>query len=50
MTQIYQLFQFHKGTIRTTEMAVFLKLLTMFQFHKGTIRTELAFLQLCKSY
>ena len=33
------LFQFHKGTIRTNTMANFPDTVQLFQFHKGTIRT-----------
>ena len=32
-------FQFHKGTIRTERLDIFLVLEVKFQFHKGTIRT-----------
>ena len=35
------LFQFHKGTIRTFSFISFQDSLLLFQFHKGTIRTEL---------
>ena len=34
-------FQFHKGTIRTTQYRVELSAPLIFQFHKGTIRTRL---------
>ena len=34
-----QVFQFHKGTIRTIEMYCPLDFSKRFQFHKGTIRT-----------
>ena len=33
-------FQFHKGTIRTTEGCLPSPLFSPFQFHKGTIRTS----------
>ena len=33
------LFQFHKGTIRTNHLAQGYQGLAAFQFHKGTIRT-----------
>ena len=32
-------FQFHKGTIRTTELQEISSIIFLFQFHKGTIRT-----------
>ena len=32
-------FQFHKGTIRTIELAEHIMKFIAFQFHKGTIRT-----------
>ena len=33
------LFQFHKGTIKTRILIIFLLLAQKFQFHKGTIKT-----------
>ena len=39
------IFQFHKGTIRTSYIAAHRSSLTKFQFHKGTIRTRQAALQ-----
>ena len=33
-------FQFHKGTIRTLNLASFQRHVYQFQFHKGTIRTS----------
>ncbi len=33
------LFQFHKGTIRTTPNGADISRVATFQFHKGTIRT-----------
>ena len=32
-------FQFHKGTIRTTDVQRQIEQTNLFQFHKGTIRT-----------
>ena len=40
------LFQFHKGTIRTMVSMWWCVALTLFQFHKGTIRTLLTNLML----
>ena len=37
----FALFQFHKGTIRTTYDDDHLPLFSLFQFHKGTIRTKI---------
>ena len=37
-------FQFHKGTIRTTQAAEDAIIAKIFQFHKGTIRTIKLFL------
>ena len=34
-------FQFHKGTIRTIDVAPVVSVAPTFQFHKGTIRTHL---------
>ena len=34
------LFQFHKGTIRTTFAGASVTDIMLFQFHKGTIRTH----------
>ena len=39
-TSAISLFQFHKGTIRTSLLAVHTYLTNVFQFHKGTIRTK----------
>ena len=36
------LFQFHKGTIKTRTLIIFLPLVLKFQFHKGTIKTSLS--------
>ena len=35
----FDLFQFHKGTIRTASQRLFKVFKGLFQFHKGTIRT-----------
>ena len=37
---LLDLFQFHKGTIRTTESVIINGEYLLFQFHKGTIRTR----------
>ena len=34
-----RVFQFHKGTIKTTRLAVVYITIALFQFHKGTIKT-----------
>ena len=35
-----EIFQFHKGTIRTAEPSTTALTVASFQFHKGTIRTS----------
>ena len=40
MAKIIYLFQFHKGTIRTSISFSIYGWLSLFQFHKGTIRTK----------
>ena len=44
MTQT-SLFQFHKGTIKTTMAENSKTTRTVFQFHKGTIKTRVLFRQ-----
>ena len=38
--QKLQIFQFHKGTIKTMKYANYPKDIFTFQFHKGTIKTK----------
>ena len=40
MPEFDALFQFHKGTIKTPDLAAPTNAFATFQFHKGTIKTQ----------